>query len=138
MPLPADSQIFLRDLDMKLWTAADRLRSNLDAGICKHAVLGLIFQNSAKLPPGTEIFPGKGAQASRLFLKNEKNTGKMPMLPYKGTCIGKLIDDVLEAIEKENLDGAEPRADFVIRPSKSVADHLALMIHGPATYKPLN
>ena len=34
---------FLRDLDRKLWTAADRLRSDLDAAVYKHAVLGLIF-----------------------------------------------------------------------------------------------
>ena len=34
---------FLRDLDRKLWTAADRLRASLDAAVYKHAVLGLIF-----------------------------------------------------------------------------------------------
>ena len=34
---------FLRDLDKRLWTAADRLRSNLDAAVYKHVVLGLIF-----------------------------------------------------------------------------------------------
>jgi type I restriction enzyme M protein len=39
--LPA--QQFLRDLDKKLWSAADRLRANLDAAVYKHAVLGLIF-----------------------------------------------------------------------------------------------
>ena len=39
---PATQQ-FLRDLDKKLWTAADRLRANLDAAVYKHAVLGLIF-----------------------------------------------------------------------------------------------
>src|SRR5580692_11701245 len=39
----SDSQQFLRDLDKKLWTAADRLRANLDAAVYKHAVLGLIF-----------------------------------------------------------------------------------------------
>ena len=38
-----NSQQFLRDLDKKLWTAADRLRANLDAAVYKHAVLGLIF-----------------------------------------------------------------------------------------------
>lgn len=38
-----DSQTFLRELDKKLWNAADRLRSNLDAAVYKHAVLGLIF-----------------------------------------------------------------------------------------------
>ena len=77
------SQRFLRDLDKKLWTAADRLLANLDAAVYKHAVLGLIFlkyvsgsfiarqretssgflrfpggrhcRDSAKLPPGTEF-----------------------------------------------------------------------------------
>ncbi len=34
---------FLNDLDKKLWNSADRLRSNLDAAVYKHAVLGLIF-----------------------------------------------------------------------------------------------
>jgi type I restriction enzyme M protein len=38
-----NSQQFLRDLDKKLWTAADRLRANLDAAVYKHAVLGLNF-----------------------------------------------------------------------------------------------
>lgn len=41
-PSSADQQ-FLDDLDKKLWNAADRLRSNLDAAVYKHAVLGLIF-----------------------------------------------------------------------------------------------
>ena len=36
-------QQFLDDLDKKLWTAADKLRSNLDAAVYKHVVLGLIF-----------------------------------------------------------------------------------------------
>ncbi len=40
---PTSSQAFLRELDKKLWTAADKLRSNLDAAVYKHAVLGLIF-----------------------------------------------------------------------------------------------
>ncbi|HAS6974010.1 TPA: N-6 DNA methylase [Vibrio parahaemolyticus] len=36
-------QLFLRELESKLWTAADKLRSTLDAAQYKHAVLGLIF-----------------------------------------------------------------------------------------------
>lgn len=36
-------QLFLNDLDAKLWKAADKLRSNLDAANYKHVVLGLIF-----------------------------------------------------------------------------------------------
>lgn len=38
-----ESQEFLRELDRKLWAAADKLRSSLDAAQYKHAVLGLIF-----------------------------------------------------------------------------------------------
>ena len=34
---------FLQDLEKKLWTAADKLRSTLDAAQYKHAVLGLLF-----------------------------------------------------------------------------------------------
>ena len=36
-------QQFLNELDAKLWKAADKLRSNLDAANYKHVVLGLIF-----------------------------------------------------------------------------------------------
>lgn len=36
-------QQFLKELESKLWTAADKLRSSLDASQYKHAVLGLIF-----------------------------------------------------------------------------------------------
>ncbi len=34
---------FIRDLEKKLWTTADKLRSNLDAAFYKHVVLGVIF-----------------------------------------------------------------------------------------------
>lgn len=149
------SNQFLKDLDRKLWAAADKLRASLDAAVYKHAVLGLIFlkyvsdsfavrqqeidrqlrdpdsdyylnrdeyktdkqydaaiqaeledrdyyseknvfwvpvlarwktlQDSAKLPQGTEI-----------TVKNGKTS------TYKITSTGKLIDDALDAIEKEN------------------------------------
>ena len=36
-------QQFFNDLEKKLWTAADKLRSNLDAPVYKHVVLGLSF-----------------------------------------------------------------------------------------------
>ena len=36
-------QQFLNSLDKKLWNAADKLRSNIDAAEYKHVVLGLIF-----------------------------------------------------------------------------------------------
>ena len=31
------------EFEQKLWQAADKLRSNMDAGVYKHVVLGLIF-----------------------------------------------------------------------------------------------
>jgi hypothetical protein len=34
---------YLKDLDKRLWTAADKLRSNLEAAVYKHVALGLIF-----------------------------------------------------------------------------------------------
>lgn len=158
----SNSQQFLRELDKKLWTAADRLRSNLDAAVYKHAVLGLIFlkyvsdsfaarqqeiesqlrdpkgeyfldpadyggaenpayaeaihqeleerdyyieknvfwvpalsrwktlQDSAKLPPGTEIEITNGKKST-----------------YKITSTGKLVDDALDAVEKEEAAGEE-------------------------------
>ena len=36
-------QQFFNDLEKKLWTAANTLRSALDASVYKHVVLGLIF-----------------------------------------------------------------------------------------------
>lgn len=39
---PTEQQFFT-ELEKKLWTAADKLRSSLDASVYKHVVLGLIF-----------------------------------------------------------------------------------------------
>ena len=36
-------QQFFNDLEKKLWTSADKLRSNLDAAVYKHIALGLLF-----------------------------------------------------------------------------------------------
>lgn len=39
---PVEQQFF-NDLEKKLWTSADKLRSNLDAAVYKHIALGLLF-----------------------------------------------------------------------------------------------
>ena len=151
----SSSQIFLRELDKKLWTAADKLRSNLDAAVYKHAVLGLIFlkyvsdsfaQRQAEIEamlkhPKNDFFidpkdykkPGAYEAAIHAELEErdyyiEKNVFWVPALArwktlqdsaklpagteitvkngktttYKITSTGKLIDDALEAVEKEN------------------------------------
>lgn len=41
--MQSTEQQFLKELEDKLWKAADKLRSNLDAANYKHVVLGLIF-----------------------------------------------------------------------------------------------
>ncbi len=151
----SDSQNFLRELDKKLWTAADRLRSNLDAAVYKHAVLGLIFlkyvsdsfvlrqfeieamlkdpKNDFFLDPKDYTNAAEYEDAIRAELEErdyyiEKNVFWVPALArwktlqdsaklpagteitvkngkiskYKITSTGKLIDDALEAVEKEN------------------------------------
>ena len=45
------AQDFLKELDKKFWTTADKLRSNLDAAVCKHAVLRLTFLKYRKRVP---------------------------------------------------------------------------------------
>ncbi|GAB5513204.1 hypothetical protein [Rhodopirellula baltica] len=51
----ADGQKFLKDLDKKLWTAADKLRSNLDAAVYKHAVLVPGIDGGRVAPSATRI-----------------------------------------------------------------------------------
>ena len=150
-----DSQSFLRELDRKLWTAADKLRSSLDAAVYKHAVLGLIFlkyvsdaftvrQNEIEkqlrnpksdyfLDPAEYKDPGSYEAAVHAELEDrdyyvEKNvfwvpalarwkllqdSAKLPQgteidvkngktIKYKISSVGKLIDDALDAVEKEN------------------------------------
>ena len=41
--MQSEEQQFLKDLEKKLWTSADKLRSTLDASQYKHTVLGLVF-----------------------------------------------------------------------------------------------
>ncbi|HBQ89695.1 MAG TPA: hypothetical protein DD803_09640 [Alcaligenes faecalis] len=44
-------QQFFNDLEKKLWTAADKLRSNLDTAVYKHVVLGLDKMNTDAAVP---------------------------------------------------------------------------------------
>ena len=148
-------QDFLKELDKKLWTAADKLRSNLDAAVYKHAVLGLIFlkyvsdafdirqqevearlrdeNDDYYLDPADYEGDESYAEEIRAELEVrdyyvEENVFWVPALArwkiiqesaplsagteieiaggkkttYKITSIGKLIDDALAEVEKEN------------------------------------
>lgn len=148
-------QEFLNDLDKKLWTAADKLRSTLDAAQYKHAVLGLLFvkyvsdafdirrnelvsqfkdsKHDYFLDPGDyesdDVYESEIADELEIRdYYTEKNVFWVPQLArwqtlrdnatlapgteieikngtaytYTFRSVGRLIDDALDAIEKDN------------------------------------
>ena len=147
-------QQFFIELEKKLWTAADKLRSSLDASVYKHVVLGLIFlkyvsdafeerqrelreqfQNSGHdyyMAPEDYADDYEGHLAAELEVRDyytEKNVFWVPLearwqtlrdcaqLPPKAPLpwnkpgkdepeemrsVGWLIDNAMEAIEREN------------------------------------
>jgi len=150
-----DEQAFLDELDKKLWNAADRLRSNLDAAVYKHAVLGLIFlkyvsdafdlrreelEKAFKDPKSDYFIDPKGYKSEAAYAKalhdeledrdyfTEQNVFWVPPLArwktiqenatlspdtvveirngkveqYTFKSVARLVDDALEAVEKEN------------------------------------
>ncbi len=62
-------QKFLNDLDDKLWKAADKLRSSLDAANYKHIVLGLIF-----LKYVSDAFDERQSELKELFAQKTTTT----------------------------------------------------------------
>lgn len=71
-------QQFLNELDDKLWKAADRLRSNLDAANYKHVVLGLIF-----LKYVSDAFEERQRELVELFEKeDDENLYYLPREDY--------------------------------------------------------
>lgn len=147
-------QQFFNDLEKKLWTAADKLRSNLDAAVYKHVVLGLIFlkyvsdafeerqkelreqfhnpDHDYYMPPEDYADDYEGHLAAELEVRDyytEKNVFWVPLearwqtlrdcaqqppkapLPWNKPgkdepeemrSVGWLIDNAMEAIEREN------------------------------------
>lgn len=162
-------QQFFNDLEKKLWTAADKLRSNLDAAVYKHVVLGLIFlkyvsdafeerqtelktqfqdpahdyymdpadyaddyedhiaaelevrdyyteknvfwvppearwltlRDLAQLPPGSDLpWNAPKRDSDNRYVRDD--AGNLVMVPDKMRTVGWLIDNAMEAIEREN------------------------------------
>lgn len=97
----------------KLWLAADKLRSHMDAAVYKHVVLGLVFlkyvsdsfieRYNELVEEGDGFEEEKDAYAEKNVFwvpktarwENIQNNAKKPE-------IGKIIDDAMSAIEKEN------------------------------------
>jgi type I restriction enzyme M protein len=103
-------------IEAKLWAAADALRNNMDAAEYKHVVLGLIFLK----------YISDAFEAKRVELEAQKAQGADPEDPdeYRAASIfwvpkearwsnlkanapqptiGKLVDDAMSAIERDNL-----------------------------------
>ena len=127
----------IRNLEKTLWTAADKLRSNMDAAEYKHVVLGLIFlkyisdafngrYEQLKLeledPKGEWYVAEEQARYQTLNDKDEYTSHNIFYVPEKARWnylqskakqpeIGKLVDDAMDKIEKINpsLKGVLPK-----------------------------
>ncbi len=116
----------IKDLEKTLWTAADKMRSNMDAAEYKHVVLGLIFLKYIsdafselynKLLEGKGEYEGANPEdadeylANNIFFVPEKARWQYLQDRAKQPTIGKFIDDAMDAIEKQNnsLKGVLPK-----------------------------
>jgi len=114
--------------EAKLWLAADKLRSNMDAAEYKHVVLGLIFlkyisdafeEMRGKLAAGEGDYAGADPEdadeykAENVFWVPKEARWAHLQDNAKQPTIGKLVDDAMVAIERDNprLKGVLPK-DF--------------------------
>jgi type I restriction enzyme M protein len=122
---PKDSSANL-GFEAKLWLAADKLRNNMDAAEYKHVVLGLIFlkyisdsfeEHHAKLVAGKGEYKGANPEdqdeykAENIFWVPPAARWKYLQGSAKQPAIGKIIDDAMVAIERDNprLRGVLPK-----------------------------
>lgn len=112
------------DFENKLWKAADKLRSNMDAAEYKHVVLGLIFlkyisDSFVHLHKKLQAEKSKGAdpedpdeyRAENVFWVPRDARWDRLQKNAKQPTIGKIIDDAMVAIERDNssLKGVLPK-----------------------------
>jgi type I restriction enzyme M protein len=113
------------ELEKTLWSAADKLRNNMDAAEYKHVVLGLIFLKyisdafdelytklvAEKDQTGADPEDKDEYTAERVFYVPPSARWKWLQGRAKLPTIGKDIDDAMDAIEKDNptLKGVLPK-----------------------------
>lgn len=110
----------------KLWQAADKLRNNMDAAEYKHVVLGLIFlkyisdtfeEHHATLVAGKGDYKGADPEdqdeyrAENVFWVPPAARWAYLQSSAKQSTIGKILDDAMVAIERDNsrLRGVLPK-----------------------------
>ncbi len=124
---PASSQSSATiGFEAKLWLTADKLRNNMDAAEYKHVVLGLIFlkyisdtfeEHRAKLVEGKGDYAGANAEdpdeykAENVFWVPKEARWPHLQSSAKQPTIGKIVDDAMVAIERDNprLKGVLPK-----------------------------
>lgn len=108
--------------EQKLWAAADKLRNNMDAAEYKHVVLGLIFLKYIS-DAFLEVHEGLEAdewadpedkdeyKALNVFWVPQEARWDFLQSKAKQPIIGILVDEAMDAIEKENpsLKGVLPK-----------------------------
>jgi type I restriction enzyme M protein len=112
--------------EAKLWLTADKLRNNMDAAEYKHVVLGLIFLKyisdtfealHTKLAAGAGDYAGANPEdpdeykAENVFWVPKEARWSRLQASAKQPTIGKLVDDAMVAIERDNprLKGILPK-----------------------------
>ncbi len=112
--------------EAKLWLAADKLRNNMDAAEYKHVVLGLIFlkyisdtfeEMHAKLVAGKGDYKGSDPEdqdeykAENVFWVPPAARWAYLQNSAKQPTIGKVVDDAMVALERDNprLKGVLPK-----------------------------
>lgn len=107
-----------------LWAAADKLRNNMDAAEYKHVVLGLIFlkyisdafeerhsQLLKEVEQGADPEDPDEYRAENIFWVPKEARWPFLQANAKQPTIGKLVDDAMVAIERDNrsLKGVLPK-----------------------------
>jgi type I restriction enzyme M protein len=108
----------------KLWKAADELRGSMDAAEYKHVVLGLIFlkyvsdafqerhrELEAEVAEGADPEDADEYRATNVFWVPKEARWERLRDAAKQPTIGKLVDDAMVAIERDNapLKGVLPK-----------------------------
>lgn len=99
--------------EKKLWAAADKLRSNMDAAEYKHVVLGLIFlkyisdsfedaKKEIVRDPEGDSEDIDEYKARNVFWVPREARWEYLQKNAKQITIGKLIDDAMDSIERDN------------------------------------
>ena len=110
--------------EQKLWAAADALRNNMDAAEYKHVVLGLIFlkyisdafeakhaELAAQQAEGADPEDPDEYRAANIFWVPKEARWTQLKASAPQPTIGKLVDDAMAAIERDNpsLKGVLPK-----------------------------